>query len=79
VIVRHDRHPRPPDEVEDREIGRPVKYLCLGSARLADRLLESTRILDRPGHDFTDGLNGRAFDNGVTAVGFEPIQIEHGV
>ena len=77
MIVRHDRYPWPPDDVEDRQIGRAVKYLDLRAPRLAHCLLDSPRVLDGPGHDFTYGLSGCAFSYGSAAISLEPIQIKH--
>jgi hypothetical protein len=55
-----------------------MKYLDFRATRFADRLLESTGVIDGAGHGFTYGLNSRAFSDDCAAVGFEPIQVKHG-
>src|SRR5262249_40710334 len=79
VIVRHHGHPRPPDDVENRQLRGSPERLDLGPARLADRLLDSARVLDGSGDDFAYGMNGRAFRDGRVALRLEAIQIEHRV
>src|SRR5580765_6884667 len=78
MIVRHYRHARPPDDVEDRQIGGAVKCLDLRAMRRGDRFQHGIGVRDRPGYDFTDGLHGGSFTYDSAAVGFELVQIKQG-
>src|SRR2546428_3377546 len=49
VIVGHDGHPWPPDDVEDGDIRRAVERLDLGAVWLSERLQNRSGIFDRPG------------------------------
>src|ERR1700730_3023883 len=78
VVVGHDGHPWPPDDIQDREISRAVERLDLRAAWLTQRLQDRPGSLDRPGYDFTHGLLGPRPSDSGTAVGFEKVEINHG-
>src|SRR6266571_3372984 len=77
VIVGHDGHPWPPDDVEDRDIRRAMERLDLGATWLSERRQNGPGIFDRPGHDFTYRLLPRPATCSGAAVCFEPVQIKH--
>src|SRR2546422_6674952 len=51
MIVGHDSHPGPPDDVQDRKIRRAMERLDLRAPRLAEHLENRPRRLDCAGHD----------------------------
>jgi hypothetical protein len=53
VIVRHDRHHRRPDHVQDGEIGCVVQLLNSGAIGLADAFQDAGGIGNRAGHHLT--------------------------
>src|SRR6266487_229413 len=77
VIVGHDGHPWPPDDVEDSDIRRAVERLDLGATWLSERRQNRPGIFDRLGHDFTYRLLPRPATYGGAAVCFEAVQIKH--
>src|SRR5712692_3632858 len=77
VVMRHDSHPWPPDDVEDRELGRAVEHLGSCALRLAQDLQNLARSGDRASDDFAYGLLPHSLSAADTAVGDEPVQIKH--
>jgi hypothetical protein len=60
VVVRHDRHLRRPDDVEDRQIGCAMQQLDAGARRLPDGAQQRGAIGHRPGDEFSQrGLRHR--------------------
>ena len=51
MIMRHDRHHRSPDDVEDREVVRVIELLDFGALRLADAFEHGGGLGDRARDD----------------------------
>jgi hypothetical protein len=77
MIVRHDRHARPPDDVEDRQIRSVIELLHLGPPRLAKPGDDAGRIGNRPRDDFAHRFVGRVFAHRGAAILDKAIEIEH--
>jgi len=77
MVVRHYRHCRGPDDVEDCQIRRVIKLLELGTPRFAQSPQNATRIGYCTNDNLLDELVRAIRGKRGTAFGDELIQIEH--
>src|SRR4029453_15671567 len=68
--------PRRPQEVQHREVGRPVKHLDARIIRLADRAHQRGGVGDGARHDLLHGLPGPLGKRGAK-IGDELVEVEH--
>jgi hypothetical protein len=77
MVVRHHRHCRGPDHVEDGQIRCVIELLKLGTLGFAQSPENACRIGYCAGDNFMDEFVGAIRSLRRTAIGDELIQIEH--
>jgi hypothetical protein len=77
MIMRQQRHLRPPDQIENRQIVRAMQREDPRALRLADIAHQRRRIGDGLVHDLANGPFLVGFLHGLPAIGAKPFNLEH--
>jgi hypothetical protein len=76
VVVRHDRHARRPDDVQDRWAALAVQHLDPGALRRADRTQHRSAIRHGARDDLSHGRLRIRFDERRAAARDEALDVE---
>src|SRR5271165_2045259 len=77
MVVRHDRHPRSPNDVQDCQGLGAIKRLDTGALRLAEPGEDAGGIGDGACHQFPGSPVARILRHCATAIFDKAIEVKH--